>query len=214
MEAANKVRNKGDNSRMKAISDYLTHSQDVALKHYARTTTQEVKDARRAMNSLIHGHSSQGPAPANPNVVVVDDGSIPSTSTAAAMPSTSTSAPAVDSDSVSLASEASLVSETTSDTCVRKGGSEVEEAYIKAFPPSARTAPALIAVRKWLKATNVTSQSEEHPLAKRLLAFWRRQHETYDLRQFLSVNNERPSTRDEAIQLMKKLNLRNITHSR
>ena len=66
LEAANKVRNKGDNSRMKAISDYLTHSQDVALKHNARTTTQEVKDARRAMNSLIHGYSSQGPRPLIP----------------------------------------------------------------------------------------------------------------------------------------------------
>ena len=120
------------------------------------------------------------------------------------MPSTPTSAPAVD-----------------SDTCVRKSGSEVEEAFLAAFPPSVRTVPALIAVRKWLKATDftaidvaATSESEQHALAKRLLVFWRRQNETYELRTFLSVNNGRPSTRDEAIQLMKKLNLKIITHSR
>ena len=61
LEAASKVLYKGDNSRMKSGSDYLTHSQDVVLKHYARTSYEEVKDARRAMDSLIRGQSSQGP---------------------------------------------------------------------------------------------------------------------------------------------------------
>ena len=273
LEAASKVFYKGDNCRMKSVSDYLTHSQDVVLKHYARITYEEVKDARRAMDSLIRGQSSQGPAPANNNAAMVDDGAIPLTSTAAPtskramvdddtmtststasltsnramdddgampslstsaptsnrvlvdddgiVPSTLTSAPVVDSDSLSLASEASLASGASSDTCVRNSGIEVEEAFLAAFPPYARTVPALNTVRKWLKATDfaaidvaATSESEQRALAKRLHVFWRRQNETYELRTFLSVNNARPSTRDEAILLMKVLNLKNITHSR
>ena len=149
---------------MKSVSDYLTHSQDVVLKHYARTTYEEVKDARRAMDSLIRGQSSQGPAPANSNAVVVDDGAIPSTSTAAptskramvddgtmpststesltskrAMPLTSTSAPtsnrALVDDDGAMPSTPTSAPAVDSDTCVRKSGSEVEEAFLAAFPP-------------------------------------------------------------------------------
>ena len=63
MEAASKVFYKGDNSCMKSVSDYLTHSQDVVLKHYARTTYEEVKDARRAMVGVTeHKTSTTYPA--------------------------------------------------------------------------------------------------------------------------------------------------------
>ena len=121
-----------------------------------------------ALDSLIHAESAQEPTSTNRNAVLVDDGAMPSMSTAiltvkqilvddgalpsmttaaptanrslvddGAMPSTSTPSPAVDSDSLTL------VSEATSANSVERSGREVDESFMAAFPLSARTVPAL-----------------------------------------------------------------------
>ena len=140
----------------------MTHSKDVVQKHYAQTTHDEVKGTRMALDSLIRAQSTQEPASTNRNAALVGDGAMPSTSIA------------------STQSIDSLVSEATSDTSVRRSGREVDEAFISAFPLSARTVPALAAVRDWLKAINFeakmsTAHSDKHRTSKRLIASWRRQ---------------------------------------
>ena len=67
---------------MKSVSEYMTHSKDVVEKHYARTTHEEVKGARMAMDSLIRAQSAQEPASTNRNEALVENGAMPSTSTA------------------------------------------------------------------------------------------------------------------------------------
>ena len=73
-------------------------------------------------------------------------------------------------------------------------------------------------VRNLLTAIDVaakmsTKHSNQTATTKRLLAFRRLQNETQELKAFLSSNNDRPTTSDEAQQLIKKLGLKYTTHS-